>query len=83
MLPPSLFLESLSLVPGDPNVTTRTARLAPDDNLIELLPPGIGGGGEREVRTKPIAEAGACPSEVEKATLGGFFSGCLFSQADC
>ena len=47
MLPPGPFLESLSLIPGDPNVTTRTAGLAPDDNLRELLPPGIGGGGAK------------------------------------
>lgn len=82
MLPPGPFLESLSLIPGDPNVTTRTAGLAPDDNLRELLPPGIGGGGETEVRTKPTAEAGASPSEVEKATLVGFFSGRLLNRAD-
>ena len=82
MLLPGPFLESLSLIPGDPNVTTRTARLAPDDNLRELLPPGIGGGGETEVRTKPTAEVGASPSEVEKATPGGFFSGRLLSRAD-
>lgn len=82
MLPPGPLLESLSLVPGDPNVSTRTAGLTPDDNLRELLPPGIGGGGERAVRTKPTAEAGASPSEVGKATPGGFFSGCLLRQAD-
>ena len=82
MLPPGPFLESLSLVPGDPNVSMRTAGLAPGDNLRELLPPGIGGGGERPVRTKPTAKAGASPSEVEKATPGGFFSGCLLGQAD-
>lgn len=28
---------------------------------------------EREVRFKPTAEAGACPLEVEKATLGASF----------
>ena len=82
MLPPGPLLESLSLVPGDPNVSTRTAGLAPDDNLRELLPPGIGGGGERAVRTKPTAEAGASPSEVGKATTGGFFSCCLLRQSD-
>lgn len=80
--PPSPLLELLSVAPGDPNVATRTAGLALDDSLRKLLPPGIGDGGKREVRTKPTTKAGPSPSEAAKVAPGGFFSGPLVGQAD-
>ena len=73
MPPPGPLLELLSLASGDPNVAMGTAGLALDDSLRKLLPPGIGDGGQREVRTKPTTKAGASPLEAAKVTPGSSF----------